>query len=182
VVQRLIRAWLGTLDGLVEARVPANEPILDAGAGAGYALAAFARGRPVLAVDLLADKVRQVPARVPTALPVVANVTRLPAADGAVGWATSIEVLEHLADPAALVAELARVCRDGVVVSVPWEPWFRLGNLARARNLRRWGNDPEHVGAFGPGSLQRLLGACFAEVEVHRSFPWLLAVATHPRL
>jgi hypothetical protein len=64
---------------------------------------------------------------------------------------------------------------------VPWEPWFKLGNLARGKNVRRLGNDPEHIGAFGPGSLARLLHRSFEQVTIHRRLPWLLAVATGPR-
>lgn len=180
VVQRLIARWLGELSELVAANVPTSTPLLDAGAGAGFSLQRFSGDRPVLAVDLRLEKVEQVPERVATARPLVSDVTCLPLPDGAVGWATSIEVLEHLPHPELLVAELARVCRDGVIVSVPWEPWFKLGNLARGKNLRRLGNDPEHVGAFGPSGLTRLLRRSFYDVTIHRRLPWLLAVATGP--
>ena len=54
-----------------------------------------------------------------------------------------------------------------LVVSVPWEPWFRLGNLGRGKNVARWGNDPEHVNFFNPRKLRAALGAHFAEVN-HR--------------
>jgi SAM-dependent methyltransferase len=180
VVQRLIGRWLGELASLVDDHVPTTSPLLDAGAGAGFSLARFVGHRPVLAVDLHVEKVEQVPQRVSTAQPLVADVTRLPLPDGAVRWATSIEVLEHLPQPERLVAELARVCRDGAIVSVPWEPWFKLGNLARGKNVRRLGNDPEHLGAFGPASLTRLLQGSFERVTIHRRLPWLLAVATGP--
>jgi SAM-dependent methyltransferase len=181
VVQRLIGRWLGELASLVASHVPTTSPLLDAGAGAGFSLERFVGDRPVLAVDLHLEKVEQVSQRVGTAQPLVADVTRLPLPDGAVTWATSIEVLEHLPHPERLVAELARVCRDGAIVSVPWEPWFKLGNLARGKNVRRLGNDPEHLGAFGPGSLKRLLHRSFEHVTIHRRLPWLLAVATGPR-
>lgn len=181
VVQRLIGRWLGELSSLVAAHVPTTTPLLDAGAGAGFSLERFVGARPVLAVDLHLEKVVQVQDRVPEAQPLVSDVTRLPLPDGAVGWATSIEVLEHLPHPELLVAELARVCRDGAIVSVPWEPWFKLGNLARGKNVRRLGNDPEHIGAFGPATLTRLLRRSFDDVTVHRRLPWLLAVATGPR-
>lgn len=181
VVQRLIGRWLGELAALVATNVPTSSPLLDAGAGAGFSLERFVGQRPVLAVDLQLIKAVQVPTRVPTAQPLVADVTRLPLPDRAVAWATSIEVLEHLPQPELLVAELARVCRDGVIVSVPWEPWFKLGNLARGKNVRRLGNDPEHLGAFGPRSLTRLLDRSFEQVTIHRRLPWLLAVATGPR-
>lgn len=181
VVQRLIGRWLGELAELVATNVPTATPLLDAGAGAGFSLQRFVGDRPVLAVDLHLEKVEQVPGRVATAQPLVSDVTRLPLPDAAVAWATSIEVLEHLPHPELLVAELARVCRDGVIVSVPWEPWFKLGNLARGKNVRRFGNDPEHIGAFGPTGLARLLRRSFDEVTVHRRLPWLLAVAVGPR-
>jgi ubiquinone/menaquinone biosynthesis C-methylase UbiE len=181
VVRRLITSWLAELESLVAVHVPEAQAFLDAGAGAGFSLAGFSAGRPVIAADLHHSKVSQIHDRVPQASLVAADVTRLPVPDGAVGWATSIEVLEHVPAPELLVAELARVCRDGVIVSVPWEPWFRLGNLARGKNLSRFGNDPEHIGAFGPRSLARLLEGAFAEVRVTRRLPWLLAVATGPR-
>lgn len=181
VVRRLIGRWLGELAALVQTHVPTGSPLLDAGAGAGFSLARFAGPRPVLAVDAAPEKVVQVPQRVTTAQPLVADVTRLPLPDQAVGWATSIEVLEHLPHPERLVAELARVCQAGVIVSVPWEPWFKLGNLGRGKNVTRWGNDPEHLQAFGPRSLAALLGRSFGHVTIHRRLPWLLAVATEPR-
>lgn len=181
VVRRLIARWLGTLSGLVEAHVPRDEVLLDAGAGAGFSLAGFATGRPVVAVDLHVAKVAQIPERVPHAALLAADVTRLSVPDGAVGWATSIEVLEHLLAPELLVAELARVCRRGAIVSVPWEPWFMLGNLGRGKNLRRLGNDPEHIGAFGPAGLTELLLRSFEHVTITQRLPWLLAVATGPR-
>ncbi len=181
VVRRLIARWLTSLTDLVDAHVPRDEPLLDAGAGAGFSLAGFAPDRPVIAVDLHLSKIEQVPDRVPGAALTVADVTRLPLPDRSVGWATSIEVMEHLPGPELMVAELARVCRDGIVVSVPWEPWFRLGNLARGKNVSRLGNDPEHIGAFGPGSLSELLRRSFTTVSVTRRLPWLLAVATGPR-
>jgi hypothetical protein len=181
VVRRLIGRWLGELTALVDAHVPPDQPILDAGAGAGFSLAGFVGSRPVLAADLAHEKVVQVRSRVPQAQPMVADVTRLPAPDGAVAWATSIEVLEHLPEPEHLVAELARVCQAGAIVSVPWEPWFKLGNLGRGKNVARWGNDPEHLQAFSPRSLAGLLRRSFGDVTVHRCLPWLLAVATGPR-
>ncbi len=181
VVRRLIGRWLAELTELVEAHVPSDSPLLDAGAGAGFSLERFAGPRRVLAVDAAPEKVVQVPGRVPDAQPLVGDVTRLPLPAGAVAWATSIEVLEHLPRPDLLVTELARVCRSGVIVSVPWEPWFKLGNLGRGKNLADWGNDPEHLQAFGPRSLAALLGRSFDHVTVHRRLPWLLAAATGPR-
>jgi hypothetical protein len=67
------------------------------------------------------------------------------------------------------------------VVSVPWEPWFRLGNLGRGKNVMRWGNDPEHVNFFSPRKLDAALRLHFDEVRVVKAFPWIIAEATKPR-
>ena len=79
-----------------------------------------------------------------------------------------------------VLGELARVTADRCVVSVPWEPWFRLGNLGRGKNVRRLGNDPEHVGWFTPGRLRRTLERSFTDVRIVRAFPWLIAEAHGP--
>jgi hypothetical protein len=70
---------------------------------------------------------------------------------------------------------------DRCVVSVPWEPWFRLGNLGRGKNVARLGNDPEHVQRFTPARLRRTLEASFRDVRVVRAFPWIIAEARGPR-
>ena len=79
------------------------------------------------------------------------------------------------------MGELARITGGRLVVSVPWEPWFRLGNLGRGKNLRRLGNDPEHVQAFTPRRLHRALERHYSEVRVVKAFPWLIAAARRPR-
>jgi hypothetical protein len=67
------------------------------------------------------------------------------------------------------------------VVSVPWEPWLRLGNLGRGKNLRRLGNDPAHIGFLTPQRLHRVLTTHFEQVRVEGAFPWLVADARRPR-
>jgi len=64
---------------------------------------------------------------------------------------------------------------------VPWEPWFRLGNLGRGKNLGRFGNDPEHVQAFTPKRLVRALKRDFRDVTLHPCFPWLIAECRGPK-
>lgn len=181
VVVRLIDRWLGTLRAVL-----AEEPlgvVVDVGVGEGLALERLVDpAQPVVGVEYRLDKVRLAADRLPGLSGVVADAGMLPLADGVADTVTSIEVLEHLVDPAAAVEELARVCRGRLVVSVPWEPWFRLGNLGRGKNVGRLGNDPEHVQQLTPARLRRLLAAGFDEVDVRPTFPWLVAVARSPRV
>jgi len=98
--------------------------------------------------------------------------------EGAVAdLALCVEVLEHLDQPDLALERIAAVTSDYVVVSVPWEPYFRLGNLLRGKYLTNWGNHPEHVQQFSPGSLRDLVDRHFASVGIDTCFPWLIAVA-----
>jgi hypothetical protein len=84
-------------------------------------------------------------------------------------------VLEHLEDPAAAISELARVSRGDVVLSVPHEPWFRLGSLLRGKYVSRLGNHPEHVQHWRPRTFERFLTPQVEVVSVGTAFPWLIA-------
>ncbi len=92
-----------------------------------------------------------------------------------------LEVLEHLDNPEQAVARLAGWTRRAGLFSVPWEPWFRLGNLARGKYLKRLGNHPEHVQAYQHDSFRALLAPHFADVRVFSCFPWLIGVVQTPR-
>jgi SAM-dependent methyltransferase len=178
VVRRLIDALMA---GLGEQLADHRGLLLDVGIGEGLAAErAFHPGLQVLGVEYREDKLQRAGERLPAMAPVVADAGMLPFPDATVPVVTCFEVLEHLVQPEVAVEEMARVAQDRCVVSVPWEPWFRLGNLARGKNVGRWGNDVEHVQAFTPARLTDLLGRHFADVEVHRRFPWLIAVARHP--
>ena len=86
--------------------------VLDAGAGTGAASAALLqRGATVLALDLsFAMLAWQAASRPPCA---VADIRQLPLAAGAADDAAAAFVLNHLSDPVAGLAELARVTRPG---------------------------------------------------------------------
>jgi SAM-dependent methyltransferase len=164
---------------------PVAGRVVDVGVGEGLCLGRVLGGEPppgarVAALEYRLDKA-QVAAELPGVAVTVGDAGMLPFPDGAADLVLCIEVLEHLPTTAPAVAELARITGGRCVVSVPWEPWFRLGNLGRGKNVRRWGNDPEHVGAFTPSALRRVLEASFDEVRVVRAFPWIVAEARRPR-
>ncbi|MDX6287348.1 MAG: demethylmenaquinone methyltransferase / 2-methoxy-6-polyprenyl,4-benzoquinol methylase [Frankiales bacterium] len=96
----------------------AGKQILDAGAGTGaMTLELLARGAGVVATDLsssmLAELRRQTDGRVPTK---VADIRELPFDDAIHDSAVAGFVVNHLAEPATAVAEMARVTKPGGVV------------------------------------------------------------------
>jgi SAM-dependent methyltransferase len=147
--------------------------------GNGLALEAMqARARLLIGVEYRSDKLAAALQRLPRATGIRADAGMLPFTDGSVDVVTCLEVLEHLEAPERAVGELARICRGRCVVSVPWEPYFRLGNLCRGKDVRNWGNNREHVQHFRPSTLRHLLGVSFGEAKVYPCFPWIIAVAT----
>jgi 2-polyprenyl-3-methyl-5-hydroxy-6-metoxy-1,4-benzoquinol methylase len=177
VVRRLIDRFYGKVGGLVSAVRP--ESVLDAGCGEGETLERLAGLLPasVTGIDLNPDSVEFAARRIPDGSFSVADLTALPFEDDSFDLVLCLEVLEHIADPAPALAELSRVCRGDIVLSVPSEPWFRLGSLARGKYLEGWGNHPEHVNHWNPRSLRAFLDSEADVVTVERSTPWLVAHA-----
>ena len=69
------------------------------------------------------------------------------------------------------VDELARITRGRCVVSVPWEPWFRLGNLGRGKNVRRLGQRPRARPVLHPRAAAAALGRRLRRRHGHAGLP-----------
>ena len=174
VVRKLIARLLGELR---EAAGSTNGTWVDVGIGEGLALNAMrVHAGSLIGVEYRHDKLSLALERLPSATGVRADAGMLPFTDRSAEVVTCLEVLEHLEAPERAVGELARICRGRCVVSVPWEPFFRLGNMCRGKDVRQWGNNSEHVQQFKPSSLRRLLGQSFDQVEIRPCFPWLIAI------
>src|SRR5215217_3661574 len=93
--------------------------VLDVGCGTGSLTeAAVARGAVVTAVDAEASMVKSTCDRVPTAVTAIAALPLLPFPDGRFDAVAGNFVVNHVARPAAAVAELRRVTRAGGRVGV----------------------------------------------------------------
>lgn len=179
VVQKLLARWMDTMHTVLG---DTSGVVVDIGIGEGFALERmFPAKTPAIGLEYRHDKALIAAEKLPDVAVVRGDAGVLPFPDRSADLVTSIEVLEHLPGYEQAVVEMARICRGRLVISVPWEPWFRLGNLGRGKNVKRWGNDPEHVNFFSPRKLEAALGQHFAEVRITRAFPWIIAEATKPR-
>jgi SAM-dependent methyltransferase len=177
-VERLMMAgFLRRLDAVLPRRPPGR--VLEVGMGEGI-IAGRVRARyPVasivgvdLADDDLADQWR---ARGLSG--VFADISRLPFPDDAADLVLAIEVLEHVEDPDAALAELARVGAGDLVLSVPLEPLWRAGNMLRGRYLADRGNTPGHVQHWSRRGFLRLVSRHLEVLAVFRPLPWTLVLA-----
>jgi hypothetical protein len=179
VVQKLLGRWM---DEIHDVLGPVSGVVVDVGVGEALALERMIPGgHPAVGLEYRLDKARAAKDRLPWLAPVAGDAGMLPFPDACADLVTCIELLEHLPTYRPAVAELARITRGRCVVSVPWEPWFRLGNLGRGKNLARLGNDPEHVQAFTPRRLVKALRRGFRDVDLHPCFPWLIAECRGPK-
>jgi len=109
-----------------------------------------------------------------------ANAHQLPFGDDQFDLVVAAEVLEHLPDPAQGLAEMARVSRRHLVVSVPWEPVFRSCNLLAGRYVGQLGNTPGHLNHWTRRGFVRFIAQIADIRAVTTPFPWTTIWATLP--
>jgi SAM-dependent methyltransferase len=161
----------------------APESVLDAGCGEGETIARLGSVLPdgLVGFDINPESVAYAQERFPTMRFTVEDIYHLPYSDQSYDLVFCLEVLEHLERPLDALRELARVSRRDIVLSVPHEPWFRLGNLCRGKYLARWGDHPEHIQHWNRRTLTVLLEQAAVVVAVHDALPWLIAHCRAPR-
>ena len=90
------------------------------------------------------------------------------------------QVFEHLPDPVPFLKRLCDLGDGQILLTVPLEPWFRMMNLVRGRDILRLGNHPEHVNHWGVSSFRKFLEP-HVEVEAAWSvFPFVISRAKIP--
>ena len=108
------------------------------------------------------------------------DATRLPFPDRSVDLVVMLEVLEHIPQPERALREAARVCAGTIVMSVPREPIWRAGNVARGRYLKDLGNTPGHVNHWSARSFERFVAGELDVVSTARPLPWTM-IQARPR-
>jgi len=177
VVRRLMSGFHGTLDELWD-RAGALS-VLDVGCGEGVLTLEWAKqlgdGR-IVGIDLDDPKLRAEWAKRdrPNLEFRAEEATRLSFADDEFDLAAAIEVLEHVPEPEATLAEMARVARSHLLVSVPREPLWRGLNMARGAYWRDLGNTPGHVNHWSKRGFVSLLSRYGAVEEARSPFPWTM--------
>ncbi len=100
------------------------------------------------------------------------DITSLPFKDKSFDLVICTEVLEHLPHPESALSELQRMTRRYCLLSVPHEPFFRLSNLMRGKNISRLGDDVDHYHHWGALAFRRLTNHYFHPVSSRFPFPW----------
>jgi SAM-dependent methyltransferase len=178
VVRRLMAGFEGTLEDLFTQADP--QSLLDVGCGEGVLTHQWAQRlgdeRRVVGIDLDDPALHAEWAKrtAPNLEYRVMKAENLPFADDEFDTATAIEVLEHVPDAEHTVAEMARVAKRWLLVSVPREPLWRGLNMARGAYWKDLGNTPGHVNHWSKRSFVALLSRHGDVVQARSPFPWTM--------
>ena len=177
IERRLMARFMARLDASLPSRAPVR--VLEVGVGEGEIAARVRERYPdaaVAGIDLpdpdLADRWRT--RDLPGAF---ADVAALPFRDATFDLVLAIEVLEHVPRPEAALREIARVASGDVVVSVPWEPLWRVANMARGKYWSALGNTPGHVQHWSRRRFVALVGGALDVTGVSNPPPWTMVAA-----
>ena len=172
-----LQAFLDSVYALLE-RTHA-QTVLDAGCGEGFVTQALAQKNPELrftGMDLSAEAVAFAQqhfgelARFRTG-----NLYKLPFSDNAFDVVLCSEVLEHLEDMDRAIAELKRVARHHVLITVPREPYFKwLNDIGRGLGISP---DPGHVNFWTKKTFQGFINSHFASAVFAWKHVYQLALA-----
>jgi 2-polyprenyl-3-methyl-5-hydroxy-6-metoxy-1,4-benzoquinol methylase len=157
-VEHLARYWWAS-------QAAHGRAVLDAGCGVGYGSAMLARegASEVVGVDLSDKAVIAAAAGAPAnATFLTGDVHALPFEDNRFDLVVCFEVIEHVEEQDAVIAELARVLAPGgiLALSSPNRDVYPAGN-------------PHHVHEYVPEELRAALATHFAHVELRRQHDWL---------
>jgi ubiquinone/menaquinone biosynthesis C-methylase UbiE len=178
LVRRLMDSFEQTMSELFDVAQPRS--IVDIGCGEGVLTERWAARTPgrVVGIDLDDPKLRSEWDR--RSRPNLEFRTgfghELGCEDREFDMATAMEVLEHVPDPEAVLAEMKRVSARWVLVSVPREPLWRVLNMGRGAYLSQLGNTPGHLNHWSKRGFAQLLRRYGEIVELRSPLPWTMAL------
>lgn len=138
----------------------AHAVVLDSGCGEGYGTDMLAAtGATAVGLDCFADAVLHAQATYPAARFVRSDATTTPFGDASFDVVVSLQVIEHLVDPAAYVAECRRLLRPGGLFVCATPNRLTFTPPGRPKN-------PFHIVEFSPDELRTLLARHFGDVRM----------------
>jgi len=183
-IRFLLKRFDRRLKAALSALQPALKTVLEVGSGEGYSTglirSSLQSSSTLVSSDLIPDLVQRSIQRSGRNNNLVQNIHSLAVRTNAVDLVIALEVMEHLPEPETALRELARVTARCAIITVPFEPWWRVGNMLRGAYWNDWGNTPDHLNHWGRNSLAEFLRQRFERVHVTVSFPWLIAICEQP--
>ncbi len=107
----------------------------------------------------------------------VSDGKNIPITENSFDIVFACEVLEHIDKPTDVLKEINRVSKKYVIISVPFEPFWRIMNIMRLKYLSSLGNTPGHINHWSINGITKLVEVYFQPIDVRISFPWIFIKA-----
>ena len=155
------------------------ESLLDVGCGEGIVFHLLSQQfkSQIVGMDYDPSRLESARERQGTTHLLTGDAHHLPFKDSSFDLVLALELLEHVGNPMKALTEARRVTRRYLLASVPREPWWRLGNMARFKYLRDLGNTPEHINHWTLSSFKKFVADEFSIVEVETPVLWTFVLA-----
>ena len=176
IARYLNKGFLDSLFYLAQKTNPSK--VLDAGCGEGFVIERLRRdlSADFIGLDIESEALKIATDKNPEVNFQEASVYQLPFADNSFDLVVLSEVLEHLDTPDIALAEIRRVTKQYTIISVPHEPIWRVGNMARLKYWRYFGNTPGHINHWTRRAFVGLISGYFDIVELKTPLPWSIAL------
>lgn len=164
-----------------EIREVKADTVLDFGTGEGYFLEQLkkrgVRFRSLVGIDLREDALNRARLMNPAYNFINVDLFEWDVEPKSFDLVIASEVLEHLNNPHQFLKRLSVLSREYLLLTVPLEPWFRLMNLLRCRDIRNFGNHPEHINHWGHSEFIKFASKYVSLKKSYTVFPFIIVVA-----
>lgn len=151
--------------------------VFDFGCGEAYFWAmqeAYGPLPEIVGLDLRDDAIAAARARLPNQTFIQGDLLDYDAGGRRFDLVVASEILEHLHDPEPYVRRLCGLTKKYLLITVPHEPFFRMANLVRGRDLSRLGNHPEHVQHWNKQTFRKRFANTVKFIDISTSFPFII--------
>jgi len=180
ITRFLLSRYYEVIEQILKQIKPNISNVLEIGCGAGESTMRLKKSLEGIKYDATDKDIRYIEAVNNRELPIIItkeNVYKINRNNNSYDCIIMLEVLEHLEDVYLALSELFRVSSRYVIISVPNEPLWRIGNFIRGKYLGDFGNTPGHINHFNRRTLIQTLSPFNVKVFFYFPFPWIIFTA-----
>lgn len=185
VIKLVGRLFFRKIDHLLKSFQARNRFGIDLGCGESHLLNILSENKTVgsiVAYDISTENLINAKLRYPEFAYVQGDAHFIAFKDRVFDYVIALEILEHVGNPENVLSEIHRIAKPDakVVISVPNEPFFHLGNILRGKYIKRLGKTPNHISYWNAWQFKELLSKKFTINQSYfvSVFPWQLYVCT----
>lgn len=135
---------------------------------------------PVVAYDLSTADLKNAKLFYPDFTYVQGDARHIAFREQTFDYVLALEIIEHVENPGVVLREIWRIAKPdaSILISVPNEPFFCLGNMLRGKYLKRLGRTPGHQSFWTVPQFKALIADFFVidQAYIFTVFPWQLYV------